>query len=170
MPEPERKNLLDCWATLSRKIIPFPDEVYVIYSYDCPIYNQILKSVKGVTVVKRTPENISEKKFTSKIWPSPTVIDRQMQNINNDVLSIFTRETHHLNSSVILTLQNLFLPNPVMRTISLNARYLELWKQPRDIRQVQYLGQQMFPQEVESFVAVYKMATGRLYGYFLIEL
>ena len=45
--------------------------------------------------------------------------------------------------SVIFLTQNLFHKNKHMRTISLNAHYLVLFKNPRDVEQFTTLARQM---------------------------
>ena len=87
-----------------------------------------------------------------------------------DVSDLFTKGSHHENTSVILVVQNLFHQGKAMRTISLNAQYIVLLKNPRDVAQVRYLGQQLFPGKTRFFVDAYKQATQRPHGYLLVDL
>lgn len=80
-----------------------------------------------------------------------------MQYLNQDVVSLFTRGTHHLNRSVILTVQNIFYRDPFMRTIFLNAHYLVVWTHPRDMLQIELLGRQMFPRHSRLFLKAHKL-------------
>ena len=57
-----------------------------------------------------------------------------------------------------------------MRTISLNAHYIVLFKQTRDISQIEASGRQMFPSQGKLFLAAYKSAVQRDFGYLLIDL
>jgi hypothetical protein len=87
-----------------------------------------------------------------------------------EVQDLFTKGSHHKNLSVILVTQNLFHHGRAMRTISLNAQYIILMKNPRDAAQVRYLGQQLFPGKVPFFVDAYKQATRRPHGYLVVDL
>jgi hypothetical protein len=46
--------------------------------------------------------------------------------------SLFTKKSHHRNISVMYIEQNLFHKGKNHRTISLNAHYMVLFKNPRD--------------------------------------
>ena len=124
----------------------------------------------GIEYHDQIPHNIMDEDFTDPATPTLIVLDDQMQNLNEDVMSLFTRGTHHLNRSVILTVQNVFYQSTFMRTISLNAHYLVLWKQPRDMAQIAALGNQMYPQKSRLFLEAYKKATAEPYGYLFIDL
>jgi hypothetical protein len=87
-----------------------------------------------------------------------------------EVSNLFTKGSHHENTSVILILQNLFHQSKGMRTISLNAQYIVLMKNPRDVAQVRYLGQQLCPGKTKFFVDAYKQATSQPHGYLLVDL
>ena len=58
------------------------------------------------------------------------VIDDFMQELTKDVSLLFSTFSHHLNVTVFLLAQNLFLKNPVFRDISLNATYHFIFKNP----------------------------------------
>ena len=50
--------------------------------------------------------------------------------------NLFTKGSHHSNLSVLHLVQNVFDKNKHTRTISLNAHYLVIFKNPRDASQV----------------------------------
>lgn len=80
----------------------------------------------------------------------------------------FTRKGHHRNTSVIYLVQNLFDRNDkYMRTITLNAHYLVLFKNPRDRSQVDVLSRQLSSPLLKY---AYENATQPPYGYLLIDL
>jgi hypothetical protein len=87
----------------------------------------------------------------------------------NKVANLFTKGSHHTNTSVIYIVQNIFNKNQEMRTISLNAHYIALFKSPRDVTQVRYLNSQMFPDHPKFLTAVYKQACGEAHGYFVLD-
>lgn len=103
-------------------------------------------------------------------WDSLVVIDDQMAETNLEVANMFTKDSHHRNYSLIYIVQNIFGKNPHMRTISLNAHYIVLFKNPRDASQASHLGKQMYPNRLQYFNAAYKEATAPPHGYLLCDL
>src|SRR5882724_4159236 len=87
---------------------------------------------------------------------------------SSTVSNYFTRGSHHKNLSVILLTQNYFHQGSVARTINLNAHYTVLFKNPRNVQQVSFIGRQMFSTDRELKEA-YKDATSRPYGYLFID-
>ena len=64
--------------------------------------------------------------------PTLLIIDDLMQETNETVVNLFTKGSHHRNVSVMYLAQNLFPKNKFARTMSLNAHYMVLFKNPRD--------------------------------------
>lgn len=89
---------------------------------------------------------------------------------NAEVASLFTKGSHHRNMSVIMIVQNLFHKGSIMRTVSLNAHYMIIFKNPRDASQLQCLGRQLFPGKSKFLVDAYRQATSRPHGYLLLDL
>ena len=82
----------------------------------------------------------------------------------------FTQGSHHRNLTVIYIVQNLFNQDKMMRTVSLNAHYLLLFKNPRDKSQIRTLAQQMYPTRVSFLIDAFNDATTEAYGYLLLDL
>lgn len=82
----------------------------------------------------------------------------------------FTQGSHHRNLTVIYIVQNIFNKDRAMRTVSLNAHYLVLFKNPRDKTQVRTLAQQMFPSNPRFLVDAFENATAEPYSYLLLDL
>ena len=83
---------------------------------------------------------------------------------------LFTQGAHHRNLTVVFIVQNLFHQGDSMRSVSLNAHYMLLFKNPRDKGQVRALGSQMFPGDANYLVSAYCDATEERYGYLLLDL
>jgi hypothetical protein len=81
------------------------------------------------------------------------------------ISEIFTQMSHHRNVSVILMLQNIFHQGKSMRDISVNAKYIFLFKNPRDNGQIQYLARQVYPTNPNFLIEAFKKATKRPHGY-----
>jgi len=102
--------------------------------------------------------------------PALLIIDDLMQETDETVASFFTKGSHHRNVSVVYLAQNLFPKNKFARTISLNAHYMVLFKNPRDATQFANLARQMYPHTSQFAVEAYKDATREPYSYLLIDL
>lgn len=102
--------------------------------------------------------------------PLLLILDDLMGQCDIKVEKIFTKLSHHNNISIVYLTQNLFYGTKQQRTISLNAHYLVLFKNPRDSSQITYLARQMFPGKSRHLVEAYKDATRLPYTYLLIDL
>lgn len=100
------------------------------------------------------------------------VIDDLMQEVasNEQMVNLFTKQSHHMNISVCFIIQNLFFQSRLMRTISLNAHYLILMRNPRDRLQVVNLGRQILPGQSAYFRSVFEDATRAPYSHLMIDL
>ena len=77
--------------------------------------------------------------------PTMIVVDDHMSDVNQLVADIFTTISHHHSISILYLTQNLFDKNKYVRTISLNAHYLTLFKNRRDAGQFVIFARQMYP-------------------------
>jgi len=102
--------------------------------------------------------------------PSLLIIDDLMHETNETVATLFTRGSHHRNISVVYLAQNLFPKNNFARTISFNAHYMILLKNPRDATQFATLARLMYPYKSQFVVEAYKDATREPYSYLLVDL
>jgi hypothetical protein len=98
------------------------------------------------------------------------VIDDLLAETDARVTKLFTKGSHHKNTSVIYITQNMFDKNKENRTISLNAHYMVLFKSPRDVMQVEHLARQMYPGNTKYMREAFSDATCKPYSYLLIDL
>lgn len=100
------------------------------------------------------------------------ILDDLMDEIatNSNIKNLFTRESHHLNTTVIAIIHNLFNQEKYTRTITLNTHYFILFKSPRDNRQINYFGGQVFPKNPKFLGHAFQLATERPFGYLTIDL
>ncbi len=66
--------------------------------------------------------------------------------------------------------QNLFYRGKRTRTISLNAHYIVLFKNVRDITQIANLAKQMYPDNDRFMLEAFRDATMVSYGYLVVDL
>ena len=85
------------------------------------------------------------------------------------IRDIFIKGSHHNNISVIFVTQNLFLPHKDYRTLSLNAHYLVVFKNPRDMSQKNALARQAFASKPAFLTAVYNRETSDRHSYLLLD-
>lgn len=108
------------------------------------------------------------KEFDGKT-PTLVVIDDLMNEMNETVSLLFTRESHHRNLSVIFITQNIFQDSKYGRTVNLNSQYLVLFKNPRDVSQITYISRQMSPGKSSFVNEAFKDATARPFGYLFLD-
>ena len=91
--------------------------------------------------------------------------------MNDDTaVGLFTERVHHRNISVIFIIQNLFFQGKQSRTVSLNAHYFILLRNPWDRQQVEVYGGQVYPRKSHTFSEAYGRATMRPHGYLVVDL
>lgn len=98
------------------------------------------------------------------------IIDDLMAETDQRITHLFTKGSHHHNVSIIYLVQNLFHKGKEHRTISLNAHYLVIFKNPRDANQISHLAKQMYPGKIKFLQDAFRDATSTPYGYLLLDL
>jgi hypothetical protein len=142
-----------------------PPPERILYCYGA--YQDAYKSLKNVEFRDNVPE-LTE--LESNKSPMLLIIDDLMGVSDDKVEKIFTEISHHNDISVMYLTQNLFYGSKNQRTISLNAHYLVLFKNPRDASQITYLARQMFPGKSKHLIEAYRDATQLPFTYLLIDL
>ena len=153
------KQLLD---HKERMISPVPERVVWHYGEWQPMYDTMI----GVEFM----EGLPDLKTLDKKRKTLIIIDDLMAEADKSVTALFTKKSSHHNLSVLFLVQNLFDKNTEMRTISRNAKYLVLFKNPRNVSQINALAYQMYPRHVKFLQEVYEDATSKPHGYLLIDL
>lgn len=96
--------------------------------------------------------------------------DLMMGAFNDKVCELFTKGSHHRNLSVIVVTQNIFHKGSHTRDISLNSKYIIVFKNPRDQLQFQCLARQIHPDNSSELMRIYKEVTNEPHGYLIIDL
>ncbi|KAK3745237.1 hypothetical protein QZH41_001851 [Actinostola sp. cb2023] len=156
----------------SRVIQPPPQRIVWSYSQWQPAYEQLQQTLPGIDFVKGIPRDLDEDWYFDPKVNNLIVIDDQMAETSNDqrILNLFTKGSHHRNLSVIFLCQNVYFQGKIMHTLSLNAAYLIMLKNPRDKLQIATLGKQMNPGKTDQFLHKYEAAVKRPYGYLFVDL
>ena len=93
-----------------------------------------------------------------------------MAETDGRVTNLFTKKSHHSDTSVIYLVQNLFPKNKESRTISLNSQYMVVFKNPRDASQLANLARQMYPGRGAFVQEAFADVTASPYGYLPIDM
>ena len=143
-----------------------PERICLIYSEMQPIYDVIAQKAPCPVDMVRG--------LTADFDPPPrsllVIDDLQGSGDKEAIRQIFTVKSHHKSVSVVYIVQNLFDRDPKHRTISLNAHYIVLFRNPRDMSQIVHLAKQMFPANPKVMTDAYKNATRRPHSYLLVDL
>lgn len=116
-----------------------------------------------------TMETIKEKIEPFKSTGTILVLDDFGQQLNSSYVELFTVVSHHSNCSVILMTQNLFDKNPIYRPISMNSKYMTVFKNPRDNHQISALARQTFPESYRDIVKIFHKATEKPHSYLFFD-
>jgi hypothetical protein len=147
------------------------DSIIYCYSEDQPLYHELSKTTPGITWIEGFDENIDQYlQDTNK--KKLLVIDDQMCEgaTSSYLLSLFTKRSHHSNTSIIFITQNIFFQGKYCRTISLNSTCFCVFKNPRDQRQISTLASQICPWNINFLREIYCDATKLPYSYLFIDL
>ena len=102
---------------------------------------------------------------------TPTVIiDDQGTDITMETANLFTVASHHFRCNIICIVHSLFGKTPAHRLMSLNSKYLVIFKNPRDQSTIERLARQVDPGNVRRFVSIYRDATLHPYSYLFVDL
>ena len=146
------------------------EKIIWLYGEYQPAYMELSSKFPHILFIEGIPENLNE--YIDPKFRNLIVIDDLMSETGNDkkVTNLFTKGSHHRNLSVILLLQNLFYNGKESRTISLNAHYIVLFKNPRDNTIVTSLAKQMYPGKIKFLQEAFRDATKLPYHYLFLDL
>jgi hypothetical protein len=143
-----------------------PAPARIVYAYG--VYQKAFENLPNVEFVKGLDAVLDEDFFDSNI-NNLLILDDLSDEIchNKKASTLFTRGVHHKNVSVLFLLQNLFKQGPAMRDITLNCQYWILFKNGRDMHQIEVLGRQL---GLKHLVSAYEKCIKESYGYLLVDL
>ena len=110
--------------------------------------------------------------YTNDPRPKLLILDDLMRESSSSsvIVNLFTKGSHHKNISVIFITQNIFHKGKSQRDISLNTKYLVLYKNPRDRAQIQHLARQVYPEDPKFLQEAYLDATRTPHTYLFLDL
>jgi hypothetical protein len=132
--------------------------------------NAIPKNLYGLNIdyIHEIPENFENPNGK----PMLIILDDMMTDAaaNLKICELFTKGSHHRNLSIILITQNIFHQGKYCRDISLNAKYIVVFKNPRDKTQFNHLARQIYPENTLALQRLYKEITQAPHSYLFIDL
>ena len=155
------KNII---LNIDEMMSPKPTKILWYYAESQPKLEAELGHV--VTFMEGLPE-LSE--FNTG-EPVLVIVDDFMSECNSEITKLFTKGSHHRNLSIWFLMQNFFHQGKGIRTITLNAQYIILFKNPRDSQQIKVLAKQMYGTDSRAMEEAYIDATSVPHGYLLIDL
>ena len=157
------RNLEYLFSSISSKII----YSYGVYQKE---FAELSETVPNIQFVEGFPNDLYD--MTDAHDSSMVILDDLMPQCSNDqrVVDLFTRGSHHRGITVLFLTQYLFPPGKLSRTLSLNAHYMLIFRNPRDSLGITTLARQMYPKNVDYLLESYNDATKRPYGYLLLDL
>ena len=147
------------------------DTIIYCYSEYQPLYDEMKihnPNIIWVNGFDRDIDGYLDEKDKTKLL----VLDDQMCEGAGSafLLTLFTKRSHHTNTSVIFISQNVFFQGKYFRTISLNTTIFCVFKNPRDQRQICALANQICPWNVAFVKEIYYDSTKLPYSYLFIDL
>lgn len=127
---------------------------------------------KGVTFHEGIPPHTALRKWFPNQQGGVLILDDLMDEGSNEkeVLDLFTKHSHHLNITVMYLCQDLFPKGKFAKTISRNAHYVVVFKNPRDQVGLRNLLQQAWPNNFSDVLTMFqKLTDGRPFSYMLLD-
>ena len=143
-----------------------PEKVVWCYKEWQHAYNLMQESFDFIKFIEGIPDDENEIVSDVSI-PHLVIFDDMLGEKDEEKIKLwFTRKGHHRNSSVIYITQNMFQQSKSSRTISLNSRYMVVFRNERDTNQIKTLANQM---QAPHLIPAYNDATSTEHGYLVID-
>ena len=141
--------VLEFVKKVRRLMVPPPKRLVIAYRTYQSAYDALRRLIH-TELIKGVPE-------VSRLREGDLLLLDDLMSDVEDCVEFFTVHSHHIPCSVIFLSQNMFANK--QRTLSLNAHYLTIFRNPRDNRQIKTLASQL---ETDSaFVtSAFQQATG----------
>ena len=158
------KKLLE---NLENVMVPRPQRIIYCFSIWQKTFDELLLNNPSIEF----KQGLIDVQEIDKDVLNLVIIDDLMNELKDDATlsEFFTKGSHHRNMSVIFMTQNLFVQGKQMRSVSLNAHYLIVFKNPRDKAQFACLSRHMYPSKQKFLIECFENATQGPYGYIFLD-
>ena len=118
--------------TSRKKYSHKPGKFFVFYSVWQDLYNQMAKLNTGIEFFAGMPDADFIHEAVDPNRNDTIILDDLAQNLNKSTVEMFNVLSHHMGCNVCYIVHNLFQKGPFFREISLNSKYISIFKNPRD--------------------------------------
>jgi len=149
-------------------ISPLPTKIYYCYKSWQKTYDDFKDLIPGIVFVK----GLLDFEDLNEMKKNMIIFDDLMNEVieSESVMNIFTVGSHHKNTSTFFLTQNIFAQGKFARNISLNANYMIIFQNPRDLQQIRVLARQMYPDDSKFLIESFQDSTTKPHGYLFIDL
>lgn len=149
-----------------------PERIVIAYTEYQPLFEEMEKSIDTLILHQGLPSKEQIDEWSDGVEHTVLVLDDMMMQVakSEESLNLFCVAAHHLRVSVLMLVQNLYMPGNFARTISLNCHYVILFRNVRDSRQVLTFGSQVFPSKLKYLKDAYDKATSVPFGYLVVDM
>lgn len=157
------------------KFVRKPDYVLLFYMMNQRNYEHMFEKGLIHEMINMNDHNVDFNEIYQKVLPykdgngSLIIFDDSMSDIKPGFEKIFTILGHHTNTSLIFLSQNLFFRSNAFRNMSLNFDYMAIMRSKRDLSQINYLAQQLCPDNPTFIKSAYNDATEKPYSYLFVD-
>ena len=147
-----------------------PKKLIWIYSVEQPDLFRTINEIwapRQCEFVEGFPEDLMSSLEKTNDRGSLCIFHDVMNEVSSNatISKLFTRRRSHLGCSLVLMLQNIFPKGTQSRTITINAKYQVLFRNPRDSLQISISARQLCPSNSKSFLEICRRASQRAYGF-----
>ena len=143
-----------------------PEKITWCYGEWQPLYSTLSTIHPNLECVEGLPDMSS---FDSKNRNLVVIVDL-MPETDERVTKLFTKKSHRCNRSIIYLVQHLVPKGKESRNITINAQYMDLFKNPRDNTQVVNLAKHVYPGGVTYIQEAFRETTSVPQGYLFVDL
>lgn len=139
----------------------------VVYFYG--IWQEAFNEMDGVEFIKDLPQSFQE--FGGPGMTLCLIDDLLIDCVDSKAVELlFTRESHHLNITALMSSQNCFRGGRCARTIALNTHTMVLFKNVRSALQIRFLGRDIFTGNGATLTDAYEDAVSTPFNPLVLDL
>lgn len=150
-----------------------PDTVILFYRVWQPLYTEMKNKNQIHEFYEGIPEDDEIKNIFNRHKDRGgciAIFDDLMSEINETMINVFTVYSHHMNVTVLLLVQSLFLQSKSYKTCSINSHYIVLMKNARDGTSISHLARQISPYHSKYITEAYMKATNTPHSYLFFDM
>lgn len=129
--------------------------ILVLYRIWQPLYDRLVAAHGSRIMFLQSEFNAEVVRKLRSLAPATLILDDLMDSVTKEVGEMFTTLSHHLKSTVILVMQNLWLNSREMVTIRRNMDLVVLFDCPQDRLSIRTLAHRLFPERARRFLRAY---------------